>query len=266
MESQEVAIPNQRFCQYPQEVILQFERPSLVSTLSLISHEYLISKRIEVHLKLVDPELVDQQKIDFVLNPTQINFKKLGYINLNSNESSNYEVREMKTLSLDNYCTHIKLVLWHNFPNDLNIFSQVGLTSISAKGKLMIEAIKRPISSSKDPQNAQGGTDEADGRQSHSSRQSSEVSGHRKALDEQLQQLEAYLDPDVKFRLRALDEARRRAEQQEDYSEAKMIYHAYQNLITVCIQLVKLEERKQIAVQNYDYDNAEMIKWVIMAN
>lgn len=234
----------------------------MVSSLSLISHEYLISKRIEVHIKLVDPELVHQQKIDFVLNPTEIAFKKLGYINLNSNEASNFEVREMKTLSLDNYCTHIKLVLWHNFTNDLNLFSQVSLTSITTTGKLMIEAMQRPISRSKDGLAAPGQTDDGDPRHKDASKSQADSSGHRSAIDEQIHQIEPYLDAEVKFRLKALDEARKRAEQHEDYSEAKMLYHAYQNLVMVCVQLVKLEERKQIAVKNYDYDNAELIKWV----
>lgn len=234
----------------------------MISALSLISHEYLISKRIEVHLKLVDPELVHQHKIDFVLNPTAIAFKKLGYINLNSNESSNFEVREMKTLSLDNYCTHVKLVLWHSFANDLNLFSQVSLTSISATGSLMIEALHRPPSRAKDGLGAPGSKDDLEGNNTHSNKGNSEGPGHRRAMDEQLGLIEAFLDSEVKHRLRTLDEARRRAEQHEDYTEAKMLYHAYQNLVQVCVQLVKLEERKQIAVQNYDYDNAELLKWV----
>lgn len=238
----------------------------MLSNLSLTSHEYLISKRIEVHLKLVDPDLVDQQNIEFILNPTQIAFKKLGYINLNSNEASNYGVREMKTLSMDTYCTHIKLVLWHNFANDLNLFSQVSLTAISTTGKLMLEAIKRTISEPARGQEVAGPPDEDEAGVLRATKSSSETPGHRKALDDQLSHIEPYLDSDVKFRLKTLDEARKRAEQNEDYSEAKMLYQAYQNLIVVCVQMVKLEERKQIAVQNYDYDSAELLKWVAVAN
>jgi centrosomal protein CEP104 len=201
---------------------------------------------------------VHQNKIDFALNPSEINFSKLGYLNMNSNEQTNYESREMKTVTVDKFCTHIKLVCQHSFPNDKNMFSQVGIVSISAVGKLMMDALKRPASRSRDSELTPEDREEINGN----SRRSSAASSQRNPLDEQLRSLDEHLDPEVKNRLRQLDEARKKAEANEDYTEAKMLYQAYKNIIIVSVQIVKLQERKMVAVQNFDYDNAELLKMV----
>lgn len=199
-----------------------------------------------------------QNKIDFALNPSEINFSKLGYLNMNSNEQTNYESREMKTVTVDKFCTHIKLVCQHSFPNDKNVFSQVGIVSISAVGKLMIDALKRPASRSRDSELMPEDREGINGN----SRRSSAASSQRNPLDEQLRSLDEHLDTEVKNRLRQLDEARKKAEANEDYTEAKMLYQAYKNIIIVSVQIVKLQERKMVAVQNFDYDNAELLKMV----
>lgn len=199
-----------------------------------------------------------QNKIDFALNPSEINFSKLGYLNMNSNEQTNYESREMKTVTVDKFCTHIKLVCQHTFPNDKNMFSQVGIVSISAVGKLMMDALKRPASRSRYSELTPEDREGINGN----SRRSSAASSQRNPLDEQLRSLDEHLDPEVKNRLRQLDEARKKAEANEDYTEAKMLYQAYKNIIIVSVQIVKLQERKMVAVQNFDYDNAELLKMV----
>lgn len=233
-----------------------------MSSLALVAHEYLIPKRVELQVKLIDPDLVHQSKIDLALNPSQIEFSKVGYLNMNSNESTNYTSREMKTVTVDKFCTHIKLVCWHNFANEKNVFSQVGIVSLKAAGKLMMDALKRPISRSRDSEHS---SEDRAGEQG-ASRRSSASSSQRNPLDEQLRHLEEHLDPQVKNRLRQLDEARKKAEANEDYAEAKTLYQAYKNIIIVSVQLVKLQERKMVAVQNFDYDNAEMLKMVGSAN
>lgn len=222
--------------------------------LSVLSHESLISKKVEVHLKLVDPELVDQRKSDFVLNPSQIQFSKLGYFCFGSNDSTDFQSREMKSIQVDTICSYIKLICWHNFKNDQNIFGQVSLAQVKITGDLLINSLyKQPRS-----------------QMTHQDPSMASVAGaarisNPQSLEAQRQDLESLMDPDIKNRLRMIDEARKRAERNEDFQEAKMLLHAHQNLYQVGAQLLKLEERKVIAVKNLDYDSAEMIKMVGLA-
>jgi len=67
-------------------------------------------------------------------------------------------------------------------------------------------------------------------------------------------------DPQTMERLRALDQAKVRAVQEEDYDEAKRCKEMIVRLRSVGTALKQCEERKRQAVANEDYDTAKAIK------
>ena len=232
---------SKKFCTFPQEIVLRLERPSHVNSLSMVSHEFLIPKRVEVQIKLVDSGLVHQGQSEFMLSPGTIEFDRLGYVNFGSNEANNFASREMKSINIDRPCSYIKLLIYHNHPNNLNLFGQVGIAMVSLSGQMMIERLHRNEEASRSSQNVQQ---------------------RRSLKSEDEQPVHPYLDRDIQTRLKILEEALRKAETNEDYPEAKILLEAYQNLLRVGVQMLKLEERKAIAVQDHDYDSAQLLKQV----
>lgn len=62
-------------------------------------------------------------------------FTKYGYVQLSSNEQTNYEGREQKTIMVDLHCTYMRFLLHKPHPNKQNFFSQVGLHEINVIGE-----------------------------------------------------------------------------------------------------------------------------------
>lgn len=157
------------------------------------------------------------------MNPAEIKFKKIGYFYFNSNEKSNFQSRELKTVYLETPCSYVKLVLNKCHVNKLNVFNQVGLIALSIFGEPLLN--NTPDS---------------------------------KVPYQQLE-YETKLDKETLEHLRDLERALETAERSEDYGEAKKLNDAIRNLKRVGVQLQKLEERKKIAVANKDYDSAEIL-------
>jgi centrosomal protein CEP104 len=167
------------------------------------------------------------------LNPKNSKkFKKIGFLCLDSNERSNYQARELKSVNVDYECLKIKIVLHRCYINQLNTFIQVGLIAFNAMGLVTVEnPLENPIIfKDKDPDN----------------------------LEDQM-----LYDPITYKRLKALMKAKQRAIDLEDYNEAQKIKEAMDRLKAVSSQLIQLEERKQIAVKNDDFEAARIIKYEI---
>lgn len=108
-----------RFCDYPQELTLQFLSPVIIKQIQFLSHQYKISSKIEIMTYL--PEIWDP------LSNNNVKFKKLGFLTLDRNEMSNFKARELKTISLEVSCSYIKFLLHKNHSNKFNVFNQVFL-------------------------------------------------------------------------------------------------------------------------------------------
>lgn len=206
-----------RFCDYPQEITLEFASYVKIKQLQFLSHQYKISSKIEIH----------------ILNPkTSKKFKKIGFLCLDSNERSNFQARELKSVNVDYECLKVKIVLHRCYINQLNTFIQVGLIAFNAMGFVTVEnpLDKSAVFKDKDPDN----------------------------LEDQM-----LYDPITYKRLKALNKAKQRAIDLEDYNEAQKIKEAMDRLRAVSSQLIQLEERKQIAVKNDDFEAARIIKYEI---
>lgn len=184
--------------------------------IQFLSHQYAIATKIEI----------------FILPAGSEKFKKIGYLSLDSNERSNYQARELKTVYTDYQTTQVKFNLLRCYTNLHNIYSQVGLIAISIFGEF-------PNSN----------TD-------YSNQEKAEAK-FAKLEDEMI------YDPATLKRLKDLYKAKYKAVELEDFDEAKRIKIAIDSLKSVSQSLIQLEERKKIAIKNDDFDAAKLIKYEI---
>lgn len=152
---------------------------------------------------------------------------------LDSNEQANFEARELKSVYVDYECLKIKVILHRCYINNLNNFVQVGLIALNVMG---FPTVDNPFD--KPPNfNNKHNTDK---------------------LEDEL-----IYDPITYKRLKALEKAKSRAIEYEDYEEAQKIKEAIDRLKSVSNQLVQLEERKNIAIKNDNFMAAKAIKYEI---
>ena len=75
-----------KFCEYPQEIILQFTNIVRLKQIQFLSHQAKISQRIELYTFVPSGSQALSQQIPL----NQIQFRKLGFLGLDSNERSNF--------------------------------------------------------------------------------------------------------------------------------------------------------------------------------
>jgi len=207
-----------KFCDYPQEMTLQFTGIVKLRQIQFLSHQSKISKRVELFTYAPKHE----QDID----ESEIKYKRLGYLSLDSNEKSNFQARELKSVYVDAPALYLKLVFHECFVNNYNLFSQIGLIAVNCIGDHMGSPNYNVKTS------ALGGRIEDDFQ----------------------------YDPTTADRLKLLEKAKQKAVELEDFDEAKKMKDAMDRLKAVGQQLLQLEQRKNIAIQNEQYDTAKILK------
>ena len=121
---------SQQYCTYPQEIILQFQGVVNLNSLQFLSHQAKIASKIE--LFTFNPQGLSAAQTKLPLN--QIQFQKLGFLTLNSNERSGYQARELKSVTVNSQAALLKLLFHVNHPNEYNPFNQVGLIALNCLG------------------------------------------------------------------------------------------------------------------------------------
>ena len=171
--------------------------------------------------------LIIASKIEiFILPPQSKKFKKIDYLTLDSNERSNFQARELKTVYTDYICARIKFNFLRCHQNSHNIYSQVGLIGLSILGEFPNMLSEK-----------------------------NNFEGSEKLEDEMT------YDPATLKRLKELYGAKKKAVDLEDLDEAKRINLAIDSLKSISQSLIQLEERKKIAIKNDDFDAAKLIKY-----
>ena len=118
-----------RFCAYPQKIILKFETPVSLNQIILISHETRISQKIT--FSIFCPQLDDD-------NFEKVVFQEIGYVNLNQNIASNFQVRELKKIFLNIKCLFLRMELEQNYINDYNPYHQIGIINLEFYGNKLV--------------------------------------------------------------------------------------------------------------------------------
>jgi len=223
-----------RFCEFAQELGLQFETPVHLRQIQFLSHQSKIASKIELFTAMSSPK--DGANISY----NSAKFTRLGYLSLDSNERSQFQARELKSVYVDVQALFLKILLHKCHINKYNLVNQVGLIALNCLGEPLgpdlsmgpPPSVHRNGSASTTPTNAMNAEDT----------------------------IPVQFDPQTSERMRALIAAKKRAVELEDYDEAKRCKDMIVRLKSVGHALSQLEEKKRLAVSNEDYDTAKALK------
>lgn len=225
-----------RFCEFPQELGLQFDCPVHLRQIQFLSHQSKIATKIELFTALPNK---DGPSSTF----GSVKFTRLGYLSLDSNERSQFQARELKSVYVDVTAQYLKILLHKCHINKYNLVNQVGLIALNVLG----EPLGPDLAMGPPPTVPRGMNPVSPG--------ASQGSGTGFAIEGDVQ-----FDPQTSDRMRALVAAKKRAVELEDYDEAKRCKEMINRLRSVGHALAQLEEKKRLAVSNEDYDTAKALK------
>ncbi|XP_038602044.1 centrosomal protein of 104 kDa isoform X2 [Tachyglossus aculeatus] len=233
-----------RFCQFPQEIVLQMAERCRVRKLQLLAHQYMISSKIEFYISESLPEY-------FVPYQTE-RFRRLGYVSLSDNEKTGCKARELKSVYVDAVGQFLKLTFHKNHVNRYNMYSQVALVAINIIGD---------PADFNDESNITSREKLIDHYLGHSSEDPA-LDGTYVGKPDYISPLDdlafdMYQDPEVAQIIRKLDEKKREAVQKERYDYAKTLKQAIADLQKVGERLGRYEVEKRCAVEKEDYDLAK---------
>lgn len=221
--SQSKGWQSQRFCSYPQYITFQFLSPVILKQLQFLCHETKISSKLELFIALPDMKAP--------LPYTDIKFKKLGFLSVDPNEKSGFQLRELKTVHIEVPCTYLRVVFHKCHINKFNFFNQVGLIALAAFGETVgsqpMPTINHTTAQTYRPEKSEGTV--------------------------QIDELTA-------TKISELEEAKLRAVENEDFEEAQNIKKEISRLQQLGAHLQRLEERKTLAIRNEDYETAKFCK------
>jgi len=215
--------------------VLKLEAPSKIQQIQILSHEYKIATKVEVFVATPNPG-EDMSKTPF---------KRLGYLSFDSNERSNHQARELKSVHVNVPALFIRLVVHRCHVNKLNIYNQVGLVALNLIGEPIGRAPDLPP----------GGY-----LQLHPPVQREVPYYNQAAADVADLNLDIHVDTVTASKIRDLARAKDLAVANEDYDEAKRLKASIDRLKVVGQKIAQLEARKRAAVEKEDYDTAKLIK------
>lgn len=235
-----------RFCDFPQEICLQFETPVHLRQIQFLSHQSKIATKIELFTASASNQ---------GFNVDVAEWKRLGYLPLDNNERSQFQARELKSVYVD-VCAQGMRILFHKcHVNQFNIVNQVGLIALRCAG----EVLGPDLALGQPPPNP------SIGRPSVTRPAPAAANAQLKPAPPgpdaaQAEADAAAFDPKTLERIQALSAAKQRAVEAEDYEEAKHCKEMLARLRHTGTMLRELEDRKRQAVQNEDYDAAKALK------
>lgn len=255
-----------RFCDFPQEIGLQFETPVHLRQVQFLSHQSKIATKIELFTALSQagqPASYDT-----------INFKRLGYLSLDSNERSQFQARELKSVYVDVSAQFVRIVLHKCHVNRYNIVNQVGLIALNCLGEALGPDLAigppapNPVLQRGPPAGPVAAYPQQQQQQQPPAQAAAPLAQAQTAAEPQPTQQDAgqaasdemQYDAQTLERIKALSRAKARAVEAEDYEEAKRCKEMLARLRQTGLLLRELEDRKRAAVRNEDYDAAKALK------
>ncbi|XP_053516221.1 centrosomal protein of 104 kDa isoform X2 [Artibeus jamaicensis] len=233
-----------RFCQFPQEIVVQTVERCRIRKLQLLAHQYMVPSKVEFYVSESLPEYFAPYQAE--------RFRRLGYVSLCDNEKTGCKARELKSVYVDAVGQFLKLIFHQNHANKYNIYNQVALVAINIIGDPADFGDETNLASREkliDHYLGRGAEDPA--LEGACTGKSDYIS----PLDDLA--FDMYQDPEVAQIIRRLDERKREAVQQERYDLAKRLKQAIADLQKVGERLGRYEVEKRCAVEKEDYDLAK---------
>lgn len=220
---------------YPQDIVLQLSCRSKIRKIQILSHQHLISSKIEIFIGDVDGKTpVDLKNVRYI---------RLGYISLSNNQKTNFRARELKSVQVDAAGHFLKLHLHKNYINKHNLYNQIGIVAINVIGDEISDDekhVQTPILQ-EDPM-AETPIDDFP------------IPDYISPLDDLA--FDMYQDPEVAQIIRKLERKKQEAVLQERYDFAKQIKIGIEKLQKGGERLGKLEVEKRHAAEYEDFDKA----------
>uniref|UniRef100_A0ABI8ANC5 TOG domain-containing protein n=1 Tax=Felis catus TaxID=9685 RepID=A0ABI8ANC5_FELCA len=233
-----------RFCQFPQEIVLQMVERCRIRKLQLLAHQYMIPSKVEFYISESLPEYFVPYQAE--------RFRRLGYVSLCDNEKTGCRARELKSVYVDAVGQFLKLTFHENHLNKYNIYNQVALVAVNIIGDPADFGDESNITSrEKLIDHYLGHNTEDPALEGTCTGKSDYIS----PLDDLA--FDMYQDPEVAQIIRKLDERKREAVQKERYDYAKKLKQAIADLQKVGERLGRYEVEKRCAVEKEDYDRAK---------
>ncbi|XP_032350918.1 centrosomal protein of 104 kDa isoform X8 [Camelus ferus] len=233
-----------RFCQFPQEIVLQMVERCRVRKLQLLAHQCLIPSKVEFYVGQSLPERLAPRPAE--------RFRRLGYVSLCDNEKTGCKARELKSVYVDAVGQFLKLVFHQNHVNKYNAYNQVALVAINIIGDPADVSDESDVASrEKLIDHYLGHSTEDPALEGTCTVKSDYIS----PLDDLA--FDMYQDPEVAQIIRKLDERKREAVRKERYDYAKQLKQAIADLQKVGERLGRFEVEKRCAVEKEDYDLAK---------
>ncbi|XP_065791965.1 centrosomal protein of 104 kDa isoform X4 [Muntiacus reevesi] len=241
-----------RFCQFPQEIVLQMVERCRIRKLQLLAHQYMIPSKVEFYISESLPEYFTPYQAE--------RFRRLGYVSLCDNEKTGCKARELKSVYVDAVGQFLKLIFHQNHVNKYNVYNQVALVAVNIIGdpadfgdesNIILSRTSPQTSREKLIDHYLGHNAEDPALEGTCSGKSDYIS----PLDDLA--FDMYQDPEVAQIIRRLDERKREAVQKERYDYAKKLKQAIADLQKVGERLGRYEVEKRCAVEKEDYDLAK---------
>ena len=123
---------SQKFCTYPQKMIIKFEKYVNIKQINIIVNE----NKIPEIIQFINCIKVSESSI----NKNEYKYQNIGYIKLSDNADTNYQSRESRKVLLNiNNTNRIKLLIHENYQNPFNTQNQVGIVSLEFIGNYVNE-------------------------------------------------------------------------------------------------------------------------------
>jgi hypothetical protein len=251
-----------RNCSYPQQLILKVSagnEPIELSKIQFLSHQSKIASKVEI----VVADDFDGSNMEYSSTNTERqrsitfedcrNIRRLGYVSLNSNEQSQYQARELKSINITpQRAMFVKLILHDCWKNDLNPYNQVGIISIQLLGTT--QAIK-PQSAVENPINAVTAAVSLRSL-NHNNHENTPI----RIRDRANQLLTLKLHPDIQARIDALEVKKKDRAKMEDFEMASILKDLLKDVRSNFATALQLETKMRKAAEEEEYAEASEYK------
>lgn len=266
---------------FPQQLTLRLHSPAKLYQLQLLSHEYKIAGKVEIHAAFCKSNFKRRDGNETSVIQSHSNeslhsivFDRLGFMSFDSNEKTKFSARELKSVSLPGiYATHLRFIFHRCHSNIMNVNNQISLIMVELLGEVL------PDSPSADPLHqetfATEKTDETIGPKIPvpASIEERNILSYEQDLKIKLGSCHTEGNAKVSMktdrpkvdsvtaqRIAELEKQKAVAVAAEDYDEAKRLKIAVEELYASGAKIAELEEKKTIAVAEEDYDLAKSLK------
>ena len=241
-----------RYCAYPQEILIKFPNQVNIRQLNILINESKIPKKIElincIPIGKRNKLLINGDK-NIKLIPSEFMFENIGFINLSSNVENKYKLRELRKIYININSEYLKLKIYQNHSNSLNMFCQVGIVALNIYGtNIDKKQKKRKIS----PINEKTKTNTSDDETLF------DICFSGEGLDEKV--IDEKLDKKTNEKIQELTKEMDLKKKNEQYDECKFLKDKIDKIKKISLKIHVLEEEKKESANRNDFERAQEIK------